>query len=164
MIDFELFFHFFLISLFVQRITLIWFILITEMQYMYIYTYFYNPYIYTHICIHMFTTFWCKGNVRFTCFLEKKWLMTFPYFLIYWETCTFKKQTQKKNKSIFALVWLRKSTIQNHPRSLLPLCCTDHPEHAASIIDTKSWKHRIRRSGFESCLCFLFAMWSEQGS
>lgn len=94
MIDFELFFHFFLISLFVQHITLVWFILITEMQYMYIHTYLYNTYIY--ICIHMFTTFWCKGNVRFACFLEKKRLMTFLYFLIYWETCTFKKTDSEK--------------------------------------------------------------------
>lgn len=61
---------------------------------MYIHTYLYNTYIY--ICIHMFTKFWCKGNVRFACFLEKKRLMTFLYFLIYWETCTFKKTDSEK--------------------------------------------------------------------
>lgn len=104
MIDFELFFHFFLISLFVQHITLISFILITEMQYTYIYTYFYNPYTYTHIYAYTCSQ---HSGVKEMSDLHVSWRKNdwwhFPIFLFTEKHVHLKNRLRKRMK--VSLLW-----------------------------------------------------------
>lgn len=96
----------------------------------------------THVWQHL-----QKGNVRFTCFLEKKWLDGhFPIFSYLLRKHVHLKNRLRKRIKKYLCFGMAKKKHHSKPSKITfaSLLHTDHPEHAASIIDTKSWKHRIR--------------------
>lgn len=97
------------------------------------------------------TMFWHKGRVRFSCSLIQRKKGWWHFSMYIW-----KIGSDEELKNRFVLMWILKSTVWNHLTPLLPLGCTVDPEHAASSIYTRDQKHR---SGFESCLYCLLAMW-----